>query len=37
MIGFQDGYAFLDMRKCAENFLDEYQGSAVAERNGKII
>ena len=37
MIGFQDGYAFLDMRKCAENFLDEYQGSAVAERNGEII
>lgn len=29
-IGFNDGYALLDMKKSAEDFLDEYSGCAVA-------
>ena len=30
-IGFQDGYALLNMQKYAEDFLEEYSGCAVAK------
>ena len=30
-VGFNGDWALLDMKKCAEDFLDEYSGSAVAK------